>query len=174
MLLSGDEIGFTKWGNNNTYCHDNRLNWLDWSLLEKNRDLWAFTRFLISLRHSHPGLRRGSFFQGSDDIRWASPEGGPPDWSSESRSLAVWISGKRKNTGSDSDAANLWVALHFHWEPKAFRLPSPSSGNRWVTLVDTTTEAGFFEPSQAPSTGPEITLGPRSLVLAWEKPSIHD
>jgi glycogen operon protein len=170
MLQSGDEFGFTKWGNNNTYCHDNRLNWLDWSLLEKNRNLWAFTRFLIALRHSHPGLRRDSFFEGDGDVRWCGPDGGTPDWSAESRSLAVWISGRRRHTGADHDAPDLWMALHFHWEPRTFRLPPPSPEKRWMTIVDTNQEPGFFEPGLAPESGSEVILGPRSLVMAEEMP----
>ncbi len=169
MLQSGDEFGFTKWGNNNTYCHDNRLNWLDWTLLEKNRDLWAFTRSLIALRHSHPALRRTSFFQGNGDIRWTSPEGGPTDWSPESRSLSVWISGQRRHTGADRDAPNLWLALHFHWQPRTFNRPEPSPAARWVKLIDTM-ETGTFHPAEAPEVKAEITLGPRSLVLAQEMP----
>jgi len=168
MLQAGDEFGFSKLGNNNTYCHDNRLNWLDWTLTEKNAELWAFTRFLIALRRTYPALRRPSFFQGGDDVQWSSAEGGPPDWSGNSRSLGVWISGQRKHTGADHDGPNLWIGLHFHWEPQPFQLPRPQG--RWVKIVDTGLDPGFFEIDRAPDCGPWTTLGPRSLAIAVEMP----
>jgi glycogen operon protein len=169
MLQSGDEFGFSKLGNNNTYCHDNRLNWLDWSLLEKNRGLTAFTKFMTGLRRSHPGLRRASFFRGGD-VNWTSASGGPADWSHEARSLGVWLSGQRRDTGADHDAPDLWLGLHFHWEPAEFRLPEPRAGHRWVMIVDTTEEPGFNEADGAPVCGPRLTLGPRSLAIVMEMP----
>jgi glycogen operon protein len=165
MLLAGDEFGFSKLGNNNTYCHDNRLNWLDWSLLETNKTLWEFTRFVLALRRSHPALRRDTFFQG-DDIRWTSPEGGEPDWSDESRSLSVWLSGK--GDASHTADENLWIAVHAHWEPRTFLVPQPSEGRRWNVLVDTGTEPGFFEAG--PQLNGTVTLAARSLVIAREIP----
>ena len=170
MIQAGDEFGFTKLGNNNTYCHDNRLNWLDWGLFEKNRSLHDFTRFLIALRRTHPGLRRPSFFRGETDVRWNSPDGGPADWSDQSRSLGVWISGQRKDTGGDSDAPDLWLGFHFHWKAREFRLPDPRRGHRWVQMVDTSLEPGYFETATARACGPTLTLGPRSLAIAVEMP----
>jgi glycogen operon protein len=168
MLQAGDECGFSKWGNNNTYCHDDRLNWLDWSLVEKNRDLWEYTQFLIHFRAEHPGLRRQSFFQGSD-IEWMGPDG-PVDWSAESRSLAIRVLGQRQHTGANIDATDLWMALHFHWEPRWFQVPPPSPGHRWVLIVDTAQEPGSFDPQRPPSMGTKVFLAPRSLVLAQEMP----
>ena len=168
MLQAGDEFGFTKLGNNNTYCHDNRLNWLDWSLLEKNRDLWAFTRSLVALRQTHSALRRPAFFQGGDDVRWSSPEGGAPDWSGRELSLGVWLSGKRRDTGGEQDGPDLWLGLHFYWEPRAFRPPTPTPGHRWAKVIDTFEDPGFFSPGV--SLGTELTLEARSLVIAREIP----
>jgi len=170
MLHAGDEFGFSKLGNNNTYCHDNRLNWLDWNLVEKNSDLWEFTRFLVQLRRTHPGLRRDTFFKGDQDIRWLSPEGGGPDWSTYSRSLGVWISGKCRDTGADKDSANLFLAVHFHWQPRTFQLPPASEGHHWVRIVDTEAEPGYFEPVSAPPCGSAVTLCGRNLVIAMEIP----
>lgn len=170
MLQAGDEFGFSKLGNNNTYCHDNRLNWLDWSLAEKNRDLHDYTRFLLALRKSHPGLRRSTFFPGNEEIRWASPWGGFPDWGPDSRSLSVWISGRRKDTEAEDEAPNLWLAVHFHWEPLAFRLPPPQEGHRWTVIVDTARDPGFWQPGSGDVCGPEIVLTGRSLVIALEMP----
>jgi glycogen operon protein len=168
MIHAGDEFGFSKKGNNNTYCHDSRLNWLDWTLREKNHELWAFTQFLLGLRKSHPGLRRSVFFDGAGDVVWTAPGGGLPDWSAESRSLAVRISGHRKDTGGDWDAPDLWIALHAHWDPREFRLPPARKGSRWVKVVDTGTSPGFFRPEEAPACGAVLGVPGRTLVMAME------
>src|SRR4029450_12368692 len=63
MLLAGDELGRTQRGNNNAYCQDNEISWLDWSLLSQNADLFRFTQRLIRFRKAHPSLRRRSFFE---------------------------------------------------------------------------------------------------------------
>jgi len=169
MLQAGDEFGFSKLGNNNTYCHDNRLNWLDWSLVEKNQDLLDYTRFLVALRHSHPGLRRATFFEGGE-IHWTSARGESPDWGPESRSLAVWLSGKRRDTGAEEDAPDLWMAFHFHWEPLSFRLPQASPGHGWVLIADTAQNPGFWNLGSAKAAGQEVLLEGRSLVIALEIP----
>jgi glycogen operon protein len=82
----------------------------------------------------------------------------------------VWLSGQRRDTGADHDAPDLWLGLHFHWEPAEFRLPEPRAGHRWVMIVDTTEEPGFNEADGAPVCGPRLTLGPRSLAIVMEMP----
>jgi len=166
MLQAGDEFGFTKWGNNNTYCHDNRLNWLDWTLVEKHRDLVDFVRFLTALRRDHPALRRDTFLTGDGDVEWFSPEGGA-DWSPEARSLAVRLSGQSRHTGGP-EGPDLWMAFHFHWERREFQLPPARKGRRWVLAVDTYREPGFFA-SEGPELAGRMVLGPRSIAIAVEK-----
>ena len=80
MLLSGDELGRTQKGNNNAYCQDNELSWLDWDLQESNESLLDFTRQLIYFRRQHPVFRRRKWFQGrairgsdASDITWFNP-----------------------------------------------------------------------------------------------------
>jgi glycogen operon protein len=80
MMLAGDEFGRTQKGNNNAYCQDNDISWVDWSLLEKNKELFEFTRQLIALRKKHPALHRKKFFTGKGDIHWLGPNGQSPDW----------------------------------------------------------------------------------------------
>lgn len=82
MLLAGDEIGTTHNGNNNTYCHDNEINWIDWSLFEQNKDLLYFTRRIIRLRREQMVFRRRKFFHGRfirglnvKDISWINTDG---------------------------------------------------------------------------------------------------
>ena len=104
MLLAGDEIGRTQQGNNNAYCQDNELSWIDWSDSEERRSLLAFTQRLIALRAAHPVFRRRDFFQGRPlrgsevrDIVWLRPDGsemGDEAWQQDhARALAVFLSG---------------------------------------------------------------------------------
>src|SRR5581483_796708 len=90
MLQAGDEIGRTQQGNNNAYCQDNEISWIDWNLDRSRRELLKFTQFLIQLFHRHPVLRRRKFFQGRKihgsevkDLSWFRPDGKeltPEDW----------------------------------------------------------------------------------------------
>ncbi|QHI68318.1 glycogen debranching protein GlgX [Tichowtungia aerotolerans] len=93
MLLAGDEFGRTQQGNNNAYCQDNEISWVDWSLLEKNKELFEFTKQLIALRKAHPALRRKTFFTGKGDVKWIGPDGKDPDWNN-GHALGMHITGK--------------------------------------------------------------------------------
>jgi glycogen operon protein len=83
MLTAGDEFGRTQRGNNNAYCQDNDISWVDWSLLEPNRELFAFTQKLIALRRDHPALRAGEFYT-ANDVEWLGPGNRAVNWESDS------------------------------------------------------------------------------------------
>ena len=164
MLLAGDELGRTQRGNNNAYCQDNEISWLDWSLLSQNGDLFRFTQRLIRFRKAHPSLRRRSFFE--DEARpavaWHGARPGKPDWTPESRSVAMQI----------LPAANdetILVIAHAHWEPKAFELPKLPAGKSWRRFLDTSLPPGddALEPgAEAPVTWDRTyAVGPRSVVV---------
>jgi glycogen operon protein len=134
MILAGDEMGRTQRGNNNAYCQDNEVGWIDWSLLETNRDLFRFFKMMIAFRRRHPILRRREFFADDIDeidreIHWHGQRPGLPDWSGESRCLAMHLVGG----GRDVD---LYLIANAHWEERDFDLPAPSAG-RWHRFVDT-------------------------------------
>ena len=93
MLTAGDEFGRTQSGNNNAYCQDNEISWIDWSLLEKNKDLFEFTRTLIALRKKNPDLCAGNFYTGQGDITWFGPENLAINWQND-RALGMHIKGK--------------------------------------------------------------------------------
>ena len=105
MIAHGDEIGRTQRGNNNVYCQDSELSWMDWSLCETNADLLEFTRRVIKLRKSHPVFRRRRFFEGKPirtgdqvrDIAWLTPAGKEmtaEDWDSGlGKCVAVFLNG---------------------------------------------------------------------------------
>ncbi len=94
MLTAGDEFGRTQQGNNNAYCQDNEISWIDWALLEKNRELFEFTKTLIALRKKHPVLHNGTFYTGNGDIEWMGPDGNEPDWN-HGRALGMLLPGRK-------------------------------------------------------------------------------
>jgi glycogen operon protein len=133
MLLAGDEFLRTQQGNNNAWCQDNEISWLDWGLTQRNADFLRFVRELSALRRRHPALRRKAFPQAGDVI-WHGVQAYRPDWSASSRSLAVVLDGRRTGREPDRDfylAFNAWEgALNF-------QVPPPPQGRAWRRVLDT-------------------------------------
>ena len=158
MLLAGDELGRTQGGNNNAYCQDNEISWIDWNLDEDDTQLLEFTRRLIALRRAHPALRRRDFFQGRPihgggvkDIFWFKPDGTEmtdEEWSqSFARGLGVYLSGAgltetdgRGRPVRDDDFLILFNAGH---EGLSFTLPAPGGESHWLALLDTSHAEGM-------------------------------
>jgi glycogen operon protein len=136
MLLMGDEIGHTQKGNNNTYCHDGPLTWLDWTLKEANAELFRFCRRLIEFRKNHPVLRRSHHVDsvsadgGRLEVSWHGTRAWLPDWSPGSRTVAVMLRG-------DGTEDVIYAAFNMYWEPLRFELPDAPAGRRWHLAVDT-------------------------------------
>jgi isoamylase len=176
MLLAGDERNRTQSGNNNAYCQDNEVSWLDWRLDEPARDLLAFTRSLIQLRKQHPVLHRRSFFQGRPirgrnvaDIEWYRPDGqqmSDAEWTSGYvRCLGMLLNGQIMAEWDDHGHPVrddvLLLLVNAHHEPLPFALPGDPNGPRWHTLLDTTeTGAG-----RAYAPGSSYMIESRSLAL---------
>ncbi len=173
MILMGDEIGRTQRGNNNTYCHDNELNWLDWQLLDSNRDLFRFTRNCIRFRHSHPVLRGREHLWGRDyvgsgypDVSWHGTESWKPDWSGNV--LGLLLCGRHARGGTASDDF-VYVAMNMHWEALPFELPRLPLGTQWHVFANTgmAPPEDISEPGQEPSLANQqsIIAGARSVVI---------
>lgn len=96
MLTAGDEFGRTQQGNNNAYCQDNEISWIDWSLPESNRELLDFTKKLITLRATHPVLGHGEFYTGEGDVEWLGPEGRDIDWHND-RALGMHLRNRKSS-----------------------------------------------------------------------------
>jgi glycogen operon protein len=175
MILMGDEMGRTKQGNNNTYCHDNELNWLDWSLTEENSELLRYAQKMIAFRHAHPTLRNRWHLTGRDyvgsgyaDITWHGSEAWNADWSGSSRMLAFMLCGKHARGGTEEDNY-IYVAMNMHWEGQWFSLPGLPEGMQWFVAANT----GVPAPEDAWDVGQErqledqagILLGDRSIVV---------
>ena len=152
MLLAGDEFGRTQRGNNNAYCQDNEISWVDWKLDERRKSLLEFTRRLIRMRHDQPVLRRRRFFRGqhiwdSDlkDLAWFRPDGSEmtqEDWTQPFvRSLAFLLGGDAIATtdtrGNKVVGDSLLILMNANHEPVEFVLPAIEWGSDWEILVDT-------------------------------------
>jgi isoamylase len=172
MLLAGDELGRTQLGNNNAYCHDGPLSWIDWSAATANRDLFRFVQTLIAFRRAHPVLRHRDFLTGTPggrlgrpDVMWHGVKLGAPDWRHDSRSLAMHLAGEHA-AEPDCDvylAANAWR------EDLVFALPLPPLGTRWVQVVDTAAPSphDIAEPGREPRLASQrrITVRARSCIV---------
>jgi isoamylase len=183
MLVAGDEIGRTQNGNNNAYCQDNGLSWLDWEEDTERAKLRDFVRRMVHLRRTHPVFRRRHFFQGrplhgseAKDIVWLKPDGSEmtaEEWNQDfARCLGVYLAGSaltevdaRGQRVVDDDFVVLFNAHH---DPVPFRLPAktlaPHGDGQWQAIVDTARDDGLAPDGvfEAESTYP---LEGRSLVL---------
>ncbi len=171
MILMGDEMGRSQQGNNNSYCQDNEINWLDWRLLETNADLFRFVQQVIAFRWAHPSLRRQVHFQqshgkGCPDISWHGVVAGEPDWSEQSRRIAFTLCSRHAPELTDDD---IYVAMNMHWEDEAFGLPPLPRPLRWHLFADTNRPS----PDDICTVGAErplpnqthIHVGARSVVI---------
>jgi len=180
MLAHGDEIGRTQQGNNNVYCQDSPLSWMDWSLAEKNSDLLEFTRKAIDLRTKHPVFRRRRFFAGKPirwgqdmlDIVWLTPSGEAmttADWDSGfGKSLAVFLNGngiaEKNERGELISDDSFMICFNAHYEDIEFTLASERLGHEWEGVLDTTHPQGDSAIDSAPC-GSTVTIGARSLLV---------
>jgi glycogen operon protein len=141
MLLAGDEFLRTQNGNNNAWCQDNEISWVDWRLRDANADFFRFARMLIALRKRHPALRRRSFLHGRGadgtrppDVIWHGVEPFTPDFSNSSRTLAFCLDGTQTGREPDRDfyiACNAWI------DGIRFRVPRSPNGKPWRRIIDT-------------------------------------
>jgi glycogen operon protein len=167
MLLAGDELLRSKRGNNNTYCQNNDLSWIDWRLLEDSRDMLDFTRAMIALRKRHPTLRRRRFLTGTPDregappdITWHGVELDDPGWDDpNARVLAFMLAGLA------DDEPHLHVMLNMWDDTLEFALP-PLGGRGWHLAVDTAKSPAVTAPDAQPAVhGGRYRVGPRSVVV---------
>ena len=140
MILAGDEFARSQQGNNNAYCHDTVLSWIDWNLRERNRDLFRFFKLLIALRKNHPVFRRSDFFPDlphelHHPIKWQAHKPGTQDWSASAKSLAFLLNGQGAEGKPDND---FFVILNGHpTAAEIFTAPAPGNNQQWRRIIDT-------------------------------------
>jgi isoamylase len=150
MLVAGDEMGRTQKGNNNAYCQDNEVSWINWE--QADDELLTFTRELINFRKSHPAFCRRRWFQGQpikgigiEDIAWFLPDGSEMSeehWSNDlAKSLAVYLNGKGLHAvgtkGQPVIDDSFYVIFNAHHEPLKYKLPAAKYGKQWTVMLDT-------------------------------------
>lgn len=161
MLSMGDEYGHSKYGNNNTWCHDNDLNWFIWDNIESNQAFFRFYRALIHFRKEHAIFRRTTFLT-TNDIDWHGEQPFKPNWSSQSPFLAFTL--KDKKEGKD-----LYVAFNPQNQPKKLQLPPPRNPKqKWQWKVNTANPSpnDVFDMASAPiQNESSYTLNPYSAIV---------
>jgi glycogen operon protein len=179
MLLAGDELGRTQGGNNNAYCQDNPISWLDWNISGRQELLRQFFQRVIRLRREHPILRRRHFFQGRPlrgsevkDVVWLKPDGlemTEQEWEQDfARCLGVYLAGEglleTDERGKPIVDNDFLVLFNAHHERIDFTLPLLAPDSRWLVVLDTTIDEGLsrdgaYEPQSI------YPLQGRSLAL---------
>jgi isoamylase len=180
MICGGDEMGRTQQGNNNAYCQDNEISWVDWQMSKPQETLLAFTKSLISLRQHHPVFRRRRFFQGRQirgtevkDLSWLRPDGKEmtdEDWAKGYvRCLGVRLVG---NAIQEKDAKGrpvvddtFLILLNAHHEPRPFTLPAHKPGLKWQPVLDTAATKENVKQVTILKAGVEYDLEARSLAV---------
>lgn len=176
MVLAGDEFGRTQGGNNNAYCQDNEISWVDWSLLDTRSSLFRFVQQLIAFRHHYPILRRNLFLTGqpaedSDvrDVTWINANGGPMEehhWTDTTiHCFGMLLDGRAPTTGlrQPGKDVTVLVLINGHHEPVQFTLPTCVGASEWSLLLDTNLPEGPGD--QVFKMGEQYLLTDRSLVL---------
>ncbi|WP_340374066.1 glycogen debranching protein GlgX [Streptomyces sp. SS7] len=186
MIGHGDELGRTQRGNNNAYCQDNPVSWIDWRLTEEQRRLTDFCRRLLALRAAHPVLRRRRFFLGETvthagqplpDLVWFQPDAREMrdrDWlRSDVHSVGVFLNGdaiaEPDPRGRPVVDDSFLLLFNSYWEPVPFRLPGTSYGERWTIAADTAEPDGARDETEYKA-GAELTLESRSLIVLTRPP----
>ncbi|WP_299957004.1 glycogen debranching protein GlgX [uncultured Modestobacter sp.] len=183
MLLHGDELGRTQRGNNNGYCQDSELTWIDWEDVDEG--LLEFTKLVTKLRTDHPTFRRRRFFHGRpvrraegdpvQDIAWLTAAGelmDDDDWDAGAKALAVYLNGhgirETDERGEDVVDDCFYLAFNAHHEPIDFVLPPSEYAEGWTVVVDTA-ELDEVEPVVVKA-GDTLTIAPRATVVLQAAP----
>lgn len=160
MLVMGDEYAHTKKGNNNTWCHDNPLNWFLWDKLQENESFYRYYRTLIAFRKKQTLLHRNQFLK-DKDVTWWNSKGEPIRWDKDTQFLAFTLHDHEKNE-------DLYCAFNASPHSLELQIPSPKDNKQWHIIVNTSDHApdDIFDESQAPQLQKNsLTLLPFSSLL---------
>jgi isoamylase len=175
MIVMGDEVARTQYGNNNVYNHDTELSWFDWTLVDKNAELFRYFKQMIAFRKAHPVLRnrwhlsnRDLVGSGYPDISWHGIHAWQPDFSAANQQIAFLLCGKHARGGSVTDNY-VYAAINMHYQAQWFDLPDLPDGLSWHAFANSGAPApqDIWEPGQEPLLENQsgILLGDRSVVV---------
>ena len=178
MLLAGDEFGRTKLGNNNAYCQDNEISWLDWNLAKKNKGLLDFVKLILDIRKEHPLFTMERTLRENDFIGCGWPEisvhGTAPwkvDYSAYNRLAAYLYCGSYVRRADRTFEDNFYMMFNMHWEKHEFELPE-MEGVTWEIVFDTA--AGKNLKKDEVFNGKTLELDARSVVLLKSVPNVKE
>lgn len=164
MLLAGDEFSNTQYGNNNPYCQDNEISWLNWHDLEKNKELFNFTKRMINFRKLHPTLKNMSLTppRGYPSVSLHGENAWQFDEHPENRVLGLLFASE-----ANGESDFVYVGMNMHWDMHTMWLPDLPKDYRWEVVADTSYEKdSFFEESKRANVGAPRKVKPRSLFVA--------
>ena len=185
MLSHGDEMGRSQKGNNNVYCQDNILSWMDWNQTRTNSELVDFTQFLLKVRKEHPVFRRRRFLKGgplgedgeAGEITWLTHEGTvmtQEDWDFDfGKSLMVWLNGKAiaepDGHGRRIIDDSFLMCFNAHYEDIEFQIPGTEYAAAWEVLIDTSELGGRPGKQRLVAPEGELRVPARSTIVLIEK-----
>ena len=180
MLLAGDEFGNSQSGNNNPYCQDNEITWLNWNQQKSNAEFYRFVKASIAFRKAHPVFHQVEPLLGMDSLGCGQPDischgmkAWQPDFSDSCHQLSIMYCGEygRKKDGTRDE--DFLLIYNMHWEPHSFALPKLPKGRRWHLVVDTGRKESenFRENGNEPMLEEQMTYEaePRSIVVLMGK-----
>lgn len=165
MFLSGDEFADTRYGNNNPYCQDNLISWLDWSLLKKNKDLFDFFQYMIQFRKDHPVIRKDlePSYLGVPAMSTHGLTPAETNFSGDSHVVCVRFAGYNEATQKED---LVYLAVNSGWFPVTLTLPELPEHYKWKVAINTgDPKCQFFHKNSMPTVESKIFLGERSVII---------
>ncbi len=167
MFLAGDEFGNTQYGNNNCYCQDNEISWLDWSLLKKNQGLFEFFQFMIEFRFQHPVIRKRlpDAICGMEPLHTHNINAADTTIPRDARTLSVCFAGYDPEKGQDD---LVYVSVNTYWNDVHITLPNPMTSGHWHLYVNTYGDGQnryFYRGKDAVRIDGEFIMRPRSVAV---------
>lgn len=180
MLLAGDEFGNSQSGNNNPYCQDNEITWLNWNQQKSNAEFYQFVKATIAFRKAHPVFHQVKPLLGMDSLGCGQPDischgmkAWQPDFSDSCHQLSIMYCGEYGHKKDGTRDEDFLLIYNMHWEPHLFALPKLSKGRRWHLVVDTGRKESenFQENGNEPMLEEQMTYEaePRSIVVLMGK-----
>ncbi|HIJ78581.1 MAG: glycogen debranching protein GlgX [Desulfobulbaceae bacterium] len=170
MFVAGDEFGRSQLGNNNAYCQDNEISWLNWELAETNQDLLLFFKGLIALRKKHSVFRRLDFFakEKQPEIEWFSRHGATQDWQPHNKTLGLMLHGRRKKMTDD----DFYILFNGHHTDRTFIIPAAPKGRTWRQIVNSgeASPANICAEEKATAIAGNIKVAGLAAVILIAKP----
>lgn len=172
LILSGDEFCNSQNGNNNCYCQDNELSWLDWSLLKKNRDMYEYVKNMIQFRKNHPILHKDEemtmidrFGYGYPDLSYHGEEAWKVQLENYNRHIAMLYCGKYARKTDKMQDDFIYIIYNMHWEEHKFALPALPNGYVWKLTCETNKEGFIAENEKSVVDSSYIKVSARSVMI---------